>query len=107
MALSNTKLPGVKRLLREAMELSNATGEYYAQPLDENIFEWHFTIRGPPQTPYEGGMYHGKIIFPTDYPIKPPEIIFLTPNGRFQINKKICLSVSNYHPEHWRPSWGG
>ena len=27
------------------------------------------------------------------------------PNGRFEINKKICLSISGYHPESWQPSW--
>ncbi|KAI4966961.1 hypothetical protein ZWY2020_034649 [Hordeum vulgare] len=29
----------------------------------------------------------------------------LEPSGRFEIQKKICLSISNYHPEHWQPSW--
>lgn len=33
--------------------------------------------------------------------MKPPSIILLTPNGRFEINKKICLSISGYHPETW------
>ena len=32
--------------------------------------------------------------------------MFLTPNGRFQINKKICLTVTGFHPEHWQPAWG-
>lgn len=27
------------------------------------------------------------------------------PNGRFETNKKICLSISGHHPELWRPSW--
>lgn len=29
----------------------------------------------------------------------------LTPNGRFETNTKICLSISSHHPEHWQPSW--
>lgn len=37
--------------------------------------------------------------------MKPPSIILLTPNGRFELNKKICLSISGYHPETWMPSW--
>lgn len=37
--------------------------------------------------------------------MKPPSIILLTPNGRFEINKKICLSISGHHPESWQPSW--
>jgi len=37
--------------------------------------------------------------------MKPPNIIVLTPNGRFETGKKICLSISGHHPESWQPSW--
>lgn len=43
-----------------------------AQPLANNILEWRFVIRGPSETPYEDGIYQGKIVFPIDYPFKPP-----------------------------------
>ncbi|XP_011502712.1 PREDICTED: ubiquitin-conjugating enzyme E2 J1-like [Ceratosolen solmsi marchali] len=101
----NAKSPAVKRLMREAKELHDATDEYYAYPLEENLFEWHFTVQGPPSTDFEGGIYHGKILLPPEYPMKPPNIILLTPNGRFEIKKKICLSISGHHPETWQPSW--
>ena len=55
--------------------------------------------------PYEGGFYLGKIIFPLEYPWKPPEIRMLTETGRFDINCAICLSISNFHPESWNPVW--
>lgn len=45
----------------------------------------------------------GRIIFPADYPFKPPNIYFLTPNGRFELGKKICLSITSFHQETWRP----
>lgn len=38
------------------------------------------------------------IVLPTEYPIKPPHLFFITPNGRFQVNRKICLSISGHHP---------
>ncbi|KAK2589131.1 hypothetical protein KPH14_001954 [Odynerus spinipes] len=101
----NVKSPAVKRLMREAQELHEATEEYCAYPLEDNLFEWHFTVRGPPSTDFEGGVYHGRILLPPEYPMKPPNIILLTPNGRFEINKKICLSISGHHPETWQPSW--
>jgi len=97
--------PAVKRLMREAMELHEPTDQYYAQPLEDNIFEWHFTVRGAPDTDFANGRYHGRIILPPEYPMKPPSIILLTPNGRFEIGKKICLSMSAHHPETWQPSW--
>ncbi|KAL1123373.1 hypothetical protein AAG570_002458 [Ranatra chinensis] len=91
--------------MREACELREPTEDYSARPLNDNLFEWHFTVRGSSGTEFEGGIYHGRIILPTEYPMKPPNIILLTPNGRFEINKKICLSISGHHPETWQPSW--
>ncbi|CCD68334.1 UBC core domain-containing protein [Caenorhabditis elegans] len=91
--------------MKEAMELRQPTEMYHAQPMEDNLFEWHFTIRGTLGTDFEGGIYHGRIIFPADYPMKPPNLILLTPNGRFELNKKVCLSISGYHPETWLPSW--
>ncbi|KAK6169246.1 hypothetical protein SNE40_020331 [Patella caerulea] len=101
----NMRSPAVKRLMKEAQELSQPTEQYHVQPLDDNLFEWHFTIRGPADSDFDGGIYHGRIILPPDYPMKPPSIILLTPNGRFEIFKKICLSISGHHPESWQPSW--
>lgn len=93
----------VKRLMREAIELRNPTPMYFAQPLEvklsvlelsswspltssfflsqENLFEWHFTIRGPEGTEFEGGVYHGRVILPSEYPMKPPSIILMTVCG--------------------------
>lgn len=101
----NFKNPAVKRLMKEAQELREPTDQYFAQPLEDNLFEWHFTIRGPDDSDFEGGYYHGRIVLPPEYPMKPPSIILLTPNGRFELYKKICLSISGYHPESWQPSW--
>ncbi|RCH80788.1 hypothetical protein CU097_002328 [Rhizopus azygosporus] len=98
---------GVKRIMQEAKEIAAENAyEYSAHPLEDNLFEWHFTIRGPDGTDFEGGRYHGRILLPSEYPFKPPEIMFLTPNGRFELYKKICLSITGFHPEFWQPAWG-
>ena len=70
-----------------------------AAPLESNILEWRFVIQGIEE--YSGGIYQGKFVFPREYPSKPPAIMFITPNGRFEINKRICLSISDFHPETW------
>ena len=95
----------------------------------------HTMVRaGTPDSVFEGGIYYGRIMLPTDYPLKAPNIIILTvrvhatipqsfnnatpatnqlclrswqPNGRFSIGQKICLNVSAYHPEEWHPAWTG
>ncbi|KAF8445314.1 ubiquitin-conjugating enzyme/RWD-like protein, partial [Terfezia claveryi] len=107
MARANT--PTIKRILREASELnSHPTPDIHAHPLsDSSLFEWHFTIRGPPPpSPFSTGIYHGRISLPPTYPLRPPSFRFLTPSGRFEVNREICLSISGHHEETWQPAWG-
>jgi hypothetical protein len=62
----NTRNPAIKRLMREAAELENEhNSDFSAAPCDDNIFEWHFTIRGAAGTEFEGGRYHGRILLPS------------------------------------------
>ncbi|CAO3570583.1 unnamed protein product [Mortierella alpina] len=97
----------VKRIMQEARELvREPSTDFSANPLETDIFEWHFTIRGPEETEFEGGLYHGRILLPNNYPFAPPSLMFLTPNGRFELHKKVCLSITGYHPEYWQPAWG-
>jgi len=77
----------------------------WAAPEERDILIWNFIIRGPPDSPYKGGEYHGVIMFPPEYPFKPPGIKMLTPSGRFAPGKKICFSMSDYHPASWNPAW--
>ncbi|KAI0399299.1 ubiquitin-conjugating enzyme/RWD-like protein [Xylaria palmicola] len=103
----NTKSPSVKRILREAAELSKAPSpDYTASPLESDLFEWHFTLRGPPKSAFADGLYHGRIVLPPTYPLSPPSFRFTTPSGRFEPNREICLSISGHHEETWQPAWG-
>jgi ubiquitin-conjugating enzyme E2 J2 len=54
---------------------------------------------------YEGGVYFGKLEFPQEYPMKPPNLRIMTPSGRFNVNANICLSFTNFHRESWNPTW--
>ncbi|QRW00067.1 ubiquitin-conjugating enzyme [Ceratobasidium sp. AG-Ba] len=108
----NKNNSAVKRILQEAKELQNdPSHEYSAGPLEAGVIvivyhEWHATLRGAPDTEFEGGLYHCRILLPAEYPFRPPSIMVLTPNGRFELNKKICISFTNYHEELWQPAWG-
>ncbi|KAI8821352.1 UBC-like protein [Fimicolochytrium jonesii] len=96
----------LKRLTKEYAVLQKDPVPYIvAKPLENNILEWHYVIRGPPGSPYAGGEYHGKVLFPADYPFSPPDIKMLTPNGRFQTDYKLCLSMTTYHRNTWNPAW--
>ena len=85
--------------------MKDPSDDFVANPVKDDMFCWHFTIRGPPDTEFEGGLYHGIIKLPMSYPNRPPNIMFLTPNGRFDINMDICLSMTKYHKEEWQAAW--
>ncbi|KAL0223367.1 hypothetical protein P9112_002757 [Eukaryota sp. TZLM1-RC] len=94
------------RLLKEASQLAKNPPEgIKASPNEGNLFNWHFTMLGPLESDFQGGIYHGRILLPSQYPLKPPDIIFDTPNGRFQPGVRICLNVTSYHESTWNPSW--
>lgn len=95
-----------KRLNKEYKAIQTAPPPFIvAKPNEENILEWHYVITGPPSTPYEDGQYHGILRFPSEYPFAPPAISMVTPNGRFACNSRLCLSMSDYHPDTWNPAW--
>lgn len=103
---SNNNNPALKRLLTEYRNLERQPEtEFVASPCQDDLFTWHFTIKGQKGTAFEGGLYHGKIVFPAQYPFAPPDIYFFTPNGRFETNTKICFSITSFHPDTWNPAW--
>ena len=87
-----------KTILKEP--ISNAI----TVPDPKNWLRWHYVIYGL-EGPFTGGIYHGELLFPSDYPMGPPSIKMFTPNGRFKQNHKICTSMSDFHPESWTPLW--
>ncbi|KAG2319794.1 hypothetical protein Bca52824_013007 [Brassica carinata] len=96
----------IKRLQKEYRALSKEpVSHVVARPSPNDILEWHYVLEGSDGTPFAGGYYYGKIKFPPEYPYKPPGITMTTPNGRFVTQKKICLSMSDFHPESWNPMW--
>ena len=106
----NTRNPAVKRILREQREMLASDEDendwaLHAEMCEDDIFEWHFAIMGAEGSEFEGGIYHGRILLPPEYPFKPPSFMLLTPSGRFETMTKICLSITQHHPEHWQPSW--
>jgi ubiquitin-conjugating enzyme E2 J2 len=49
--------------------------------------------------------YFGKVVCPANYPARSPYITIMMNNGDFEPNEKICLSITDYHPESWNPAW--
>jgi len=91
----------LKALKKDPVKEPNITVE----PMENNLLELHYVIEGSSGTPYQEGVYWGKLLFPREYPLKPPSVIMMTPSGRFQPNRRLCLSMSDFHPESWNPMW--
>lgn len=75
---------------------------------EDNICEVHYVLEVPEtekSLPYAGGIYHGILSFPKNYPLRPPGVKMMTKNGRFVTNRRLCLSMSDFHPESWNPMW--
>lgn len=95
-----------KRLSKEYVSMQKEPPPYvWAAPEEDNILTWNFIIRGPEDSPFRGGEYHGVLLFPSEYPFKPPGIKMFTPSARFQPDRRICFSMSDFHPGSWNPAW--
>eukprot|EP00927_Polykrikos_kofoidii_P072561 TRINITY_DN68663_c0_g1_i1.p1 TRINITY_DN68663_c0_g1~~TRINITY_DN68663_c0_g1_i1.p1 ORF type:complete len:249 (-),score=35.42 TRINITY_DN68663_c0_g1_i1:65-811(-) len=95
------------RLRREYSNIQNGKIPHIvARPTEKNMLVWHYVLHDlSAESPYFGGVYWGQLVFPKEYPHKPPAIYMSTPSGRFDVNTRLCLSMSDFHPESWNPSW--
>jgi len=104
--MAQPSIAAIQRLKKEYQAILKDKPPFIqTRPHNDNLLIWHYAIEGPPGSVYEGGVYHGKIVFPAEYPYKGPAIMMITPSGRFETNKPLCLTMSNYHPESWNPLW--
>lgn len=71
----------------------------------DNAYFGHFFVklRGPKDTPYEGGVYDIEILLPEDYPMSPPKVLFITKIFHPNIDKlgRVCLDVLK---DKWTPA---
>jgi ubiquitin-conjugating enzyme E2 D/E len=93
-----------RRITKEIQDLKkDAPENCSAGPRGENIYLWDAVIMGPSETPYAGGLFNLEIYFPSDYPFKPPKVVFTTriyhPN--ISTNGAICLDILK---DQWSPA---
>ena len=94
-----------KRLQKEYKKFIESPPENIKVAFPEDlILEWHFLFAGLIGTPFHEGEYHGVLMFPQEYPFSPPSIKFITPNGRFKTDERVCFELSDFHPECWKPA---
>jgi len=70
-----------------------------------NLMLWEYGIPGKKNTPWEGGLYKGQIIFKDDYPSTPPKVKFVPPlfHPNVYPSGTVCLSLLDEEKD-WRPA---
>ena len=84
------------RLKKEYEELQkNDIPNISAGLKNGNLYEWEAVILGPDGTPYSNGVFHLNVSISSDYPFKPPIVIFKTKIYHPNINSagNICLDI--------------
>ena len=84
-----------RRIAKEYASLHKSPeSSFVARPLPSNNLHCHFLLHGPVfhGTSYEGGVYHGVLMFPRNYPLAPPTVVMRTESGRFKVNAKVCAA---------------
>ncbi|KCV68631.1 ubiquitin-conjugating enzyme E2 I [Fonticula alba] len=81
---------------------------FFARPITKpdnslDLMRWQCGIPGKKNTPWEGGMYRLVMIFPNEYPARPPKCQFYPPLYHPNIfpTGTVCLSILG---DGWRPA---
>jgi len=90
-----------KLLANSFKKLKSEPIEGFAIELEDesNLFEWTIWVEGPKDTLYDGGIFKMKMTFPTDFPMIPPELKFISDFWHPNIyagTGVVCISI--LHP---------
>jgi ubiquitin-conjugating enzyme E2 J2 len=74
----------------------------------ESCCTWYILIHGVEgdEGEYIGGEYLCKLVAPARFPFEPPEFYFMTPNGVYEPNKKVCISIGEFHKDNYASTMG-
>lgn len=93
-----------KRIAKEtATLLQDPPPGIQASPHPSNARHFCISLKGPAETPYEGGTFSLELYLPLDYPMSPPKVRFLTPVFHPNIDRlgRICLDILK---DKWSPA---
>ncbi|XP_060933285.1 ubiquitin-conjugating enzyme E2 L3-like isoform X1 [Limanda limanda] len=98
-------MPASRRLTKELGDIRKSGLRHFRniQVDESNILTWQGLIV-PDCPPYDKGAFRIEIIFPVEYPFKPPKVTFKTKIYHPNIDEKgqVCLPIVSV--ENWKPA---
>lgn len=98
-------MAATRRLAKELDEIKKSSMRCFRniQVEDTNLLVWRGLIV-PDSPPYNNGAFQIEIVFPAEYPFKPPKITFRTRIYHPNIDEKgqVCLPIIS--AENWKPA---
>ena len=104
-------MSSAKRIQKELAQLIlDPLTNVSAAPKGDSLYNWVATIAGPSDSAYENGIFFVDIVFPQEYPFKPPKLTFKTRIYHCNISSRcfsfndsgqICLDILK---DQWSPA---
>ncbi|RAO69813.1 uncharacterized protein BHQ10_005825 [Talaromyces amestolkiae] len=93
-----------RRLLKDLHRtIHDGTEGFSVSPINDSIYHLRACIEGPPDTPYEDGIFWIDMQIPEKYPFAPPKMRFVTRVYHPNIDSRGAICVDFLEPSEWHP----
>ena len=97
-------------IMKAQFKKATASADTYLKFMmsEEDLKTWYILISNidGDDGEFAGGEYLVRVVAPDDFPMNPPSFYFMTPNGVYDVEKKVCISIGEYHKDQYRASLG-
>src|ERR1700753_4150528 len=97
-------------IIRAQYKKAISTPDEYVKYIisDDDISTWYVLLGGMDgnENEFMQGEFLVRIKLPINYPYSPPEFYFMTPQGVYDVEKKVCISIGEYHSDNYRAVLG-
>ncbi|KAJ9526711.1 hypothetical protein QJQ45_017823, partial [Haematococcus lacustris] len=86
----------MRKLVKELSDLHDQPPEGIRVIVnDANVWDVAFEVEGPSATPFEGGVFKGRLVLGPDFPVAPPKGFFITKIFHPNVSQsgEICVNV--------------
>ncbi|KAJ3223817.1 hypothetical protein HK099_000647 [Clydaea vesicula] len=73
-------------------------------PEENNLYKWKVTLTAPNNSLYKGAVFKVNVEFSTDFPFKPPKVVFGTKIYHPNVDDDGSICVGILKNEMWKPS---